>query len=325
MDEFAAIARFFTPASSVNAYARLGIGDDCAVLPPVVGEQLISTDLLLAGRHFFPDADPYALGHKALAVNLSDIAAMGGVARWFTLALALPQLDSCWLTRFQQGLFALAQQHHVALIGGDTTRGAVLSICITVGGEAPNGTAVTRAGAQVGDDIWVSGLLGSAALALQQALGNVSLGDALAARTAKQLHQPAPRLLLGQALRGIATAMLDLSDGLAGDLRHLLRQSQVGAVLQATQIPCETWLRTQPQWWSSCVLSGGDDYELCFTAPVHLRTAVLAAAQEAMVAVSRIGTITDQPEQLWLHGLDGMLTLLDVGGFNHFVATAEDA
>ncbi len=319
MDEFTAIDRFFT---SPAPYARLGVGDDCAILPPCVHEQLVSSDLLLAGRHFFPEVAPDDLGHKALAVNLSDIAAMGGVARWFTLALALPHLDETWLSHFRQGLLTLADAHGVSLVGGDTTRGDVLSICITVGGDVPSGQAVTRAGACIGDEIWVSGVIGSAALALQYLSGQVALSADLAQRVLLRLHRPQPRLSLGQALRGIAHAMLDVSDGLAGDLRHILRHSRVGAVLDAAKIPCEAWLHAQPDWWARCVLSGGDDYELCFTAPSQAHAAVLAAGAAVGVSLTPIGHITAAHEGFQLRDFSGTQRPLHIGGFNHFAESA---
>jgi thiamine-monophosphate kinase len=283
--------------------AALGIGDDCALLQPGAGCQLaVSSDMLVQDRHFFADADPFQLGHKALAVNLSDLAACGASPLAFTLALALPAADAAWLAPFSRGLLALADRHGCELVGGDTTRGP-LNICITVFGEVPapagRSQALLRCGARCGDDIYVSGTLGDARLALEAIRGEWTLPAALRKRACTRLHQPEPRVALGQALRGLATSAIDISDGLLGDLGHVLKASGVGARLDApclvdrmachgpaldAVVPAEHQLR--------CVLAGGDDYELAFTAPADRRDAVAAAAQHSATPVSRIGTIT---------------------------------
>ena len=301
MNEFDLIARYFTrPAKR----AVLGVGDDCALLQPAPGMQLaISSDMLVEGRHFFADVDPRALGHKALAVNLSDLAACGATPLAFTLALALPHIDNAWLQGFSSGLWALADQHGCELVGGDTTRGP-LNICITVFGEVPRGQALLRSGAQPGDDLYISGTLGDARLALEALLGNISLSPDTLTQARARLEQPSPRVALGQALRGIATAAIDISDGLVGDLEHLLQASRVGARLDTSiainliannpYADCHSGLFDASKMLA-CVLAGGDDYELAFTAPVARRQAVEAASSVSQTPVTRIGQIEQAP------------------------------
>ena len=323
MGEFDLIERFFKrPARR----AALGIGDDCALLQTPAGSHMaISTDMLVQGRHFFTDVDPRTLGHKALAVNLSDLAACGAEPMGFTLALALPQIDEGWLAAFAQGLFTLADSHDCELIGGDTTRGP-LNICITVFGSVPapagQSQALLRSGAQPGDDLYVSGHLGDARLALQALQGQLSLPPALLKATRQRLEEPSPRIALGMALRGLASAAMDLSDGLVGDLGHLLQASQVGATLNTEAVLDRLAARTHDDWAIAgvshkqalqCVLSGGDDYELLFTAPPTARKALLAAAQTCATPVSCIGRIDAQPG----------LRLIDAAGApvpNHFAS-----
>ncbi len=275
----------------------LGVGDDCALLQPAPGHQLaISTDMLVEGRHFFADVDPEALGHKALAVNLSDLAAMGARPLGCTLALSLPQADDAWLAAFARGLFALADAHACPLVGGDTTRGP-LNICITVFGEVRPGQALRRDAAQVGDDIYVSGRTGEARLALEWLLGTpwarATVGPELPADLRVRLERPTPRLALGQALAGVAHAALDLSDGLTGDLGHILAASGVGADIALADLPVAPALITlHDAERHTCLLSGGDDYELLFTAPVSARDVVQAAALASSTTVTRIGTVS---------------------------------
>ena len=237
--------------------------------------------MLVEGRHFAAGAEPRALGHKALAVNLSDLAAMGAAPRWALLAIALPAADESWLGAFAAGLFALADRFGVELIGGDTTRGGLLTISITAIGEVPAGVALYRAGARAGDDIWVSGELGGAAL---------GLAHPEIAAAAKRLHQPEPRVELGERLRGIAHSAIDVSDGLVGDLGHLLERSQVAAVVHYEKIP-RPELFKDPRLEKDCVLSGGDDYELVFTAPPEQRSQIEALATELELRLSAIGSI----------------------------------
>ena len=342
MGEFELIERYFkrpareaarTPLRAPGLVS-LGIGDDCALLHPTPGTQLaISSDMLVEGRHFLSTVDPAALGHKALAVNLSDLAACGAKPLAFTLALALPHADEAWLAPFSRGLLALADEHGCALIGGDTTRGP-LNICITVFGEVPilNGKsqALLRSGAQAGDDIYVSGTLGDARLALEVFRGTVSVPAEVFAQARLRLERPTPRVALGMALRGIATAAIDVSDGLLGDLGHILKASNVGATIQtdvAIKLISSRGLWTPdlgvftPQMWEekwlAYALAGGDDYELAFTAPARARTAVLAAGAQTNVRVTCIGQI-DAKTGIRLLGAQGQIQPGDYGSFDHF-------
>ena len=302
----------------------LGPGDDAALIAPAPGMELaISVDMLVEGRHFFAGAEPEALGHKALAVNLSDLAAMGAVPRYALLAGALPDADPAWLEAFSRGLFALADAHGVDLIGGDTTRGP-RNLCITVIGEVPAGQAIRRRGALPGDDVWVSGTLGDAALALAALAGRATLAaEALAACRAR-LDRPQPRIALGLALRGIATAMLDVSDGLTGDLGHLLAAGGVGARIDLARIPASPALAqlrdgTGRALAQECLLAGGDDYELLFTARNVDRERVAAAGVAAGVAVTRIGKITPEPGLVVRDAAGAPLPSLP-RAFDHFAA-----
>ncbi|WMD20154.1 thiamine-phosphate kinase [Achromobacter seleniivolatilans] len=317
--EFDLIARYFTRAAPAGL---LGVGDDCALFPVPPGEQVAtSTDLLLEGRHFFPDVDPRALGHKALAVNLSDLAAMGARPIGCVLGLALPRLDEPWLAAFAEGFHTLAATHGCPLIGGDTTRSAHdLAISVTVFGAVPAGLALRRDGAQAGDDIWVSGELGAADVAYRLLDGQYPADAALLAATRGALEWPQPQVPLGLALRGIAHAAIDLSDGLLQDLGHVLNASRLGACLHYAQMPVSAALAAladAPQ--RRAVLGGGDVYQLCFTAPPARREAVLAAAKSAGARVTRIGQTLPQPG---LSVLDGQgLPLADLpAGFDHFPA-----
>ena len=335
MGEFELIERFFKrPAKRVAlrqqeasrvalghqeaSRVALGVGDDCALLALAPGMQLaVSTDMLVEGRHFLSTVDPLHLGHKALAVNLSDLAACGAAPLGFSLALSLPRADEAWLERFSRGLFALADAHACELIGGDTTQGP-LNICITVFGEVPAGGALLRSGARAGDDVYVSGTLGDARLALEVFRGRLPVPTAVFEAARVRLEQPTPRVALGLALRAIATAAIDVSDGLAGDLGHVLEQSGVGArvdcvaamgLLAAPSLPPATVLEL--------VLSGGDDYELVFTAPVSARDAVRVAAATAATPVTRIGVIEAAPG-LRLVDADGMALVRSYTSFDHF-------
>ena len=346
MGEFDLIERYFKRperAAARSTLVALGIGDDCALLQPRPNTQLaISSDMLVEGRHFFADVDPAALGHKALAVNLSDLAACGAKPIAFTLALALPEVNEPWLAAFSQGLFALADAHGCELVGGDTTRGP-LNICITIFGEVPviNGQsqALLRSGAKVGDDIYVSGSLGEARLALEVMRGNLSVDDDHFAAIRQRLERPTPRVALGLALRGIATSAIDISDGLLGDLGHLLKRSEVGASLgietfdtmQLIANYCDntgargklSLKNAQNQDLSllntliGYIVAGGDDYELAFTAPPAERAQVHAAAQKAQTSVSRIGSIEPEPG-LRLLDLNGAEVQNQWASFDHF-------
>ncbi|KAF1044700.1 thiamine-phosphate kinase [Xylophilus sp.] len=322
MGEFDLIDRYFkrplrhAPASR----ALLGPGDDCALLAPAAGMQLaVSSDMLVEGRHFLSTVDPTRLGHKALAVNLSDLAACGARPLAFTLALALPRVDERWLAGFSEGLFALADAHGCELVGGDTTAGP-LNICITVFGEVPAGTALLRSGARAGDDLWASGTLGDARLALEVFRGRLALDAAGFDAARLRMEAPTPRVALGQALRGIATSAVDISDGLLGDLGHVLRASGVGAridVAAALALLAHGAQRLDRALALACVLAGGDDYELAFTAPATARAAVEAAGRAAQVAVTRIGTI-EAPPGVRLLEADGRPLARRFASFDHF-------
>ncbi|QOL51249.1 thiamine-phosphate kinase [Massilia litorea] len=318
LSEFDLIKRYFRRARS--GHAVLGIGDDCALLAPTPGMQTaVSTDLLIEGRHFFAGADPRMLGHKCLAVNLSDLAAMGAKPVGFTLALSLPGADPEWLEAFSSGMFALADQHDCELIGGDTTRGP-LAICITVFGEIAPGHALRRDAARAGHDIWISGTLGDARLALAGYWKEIALDGEALAHAALRMHQPTPRIELGRALAvvPIAHAALDISDGLIGDLGHILEASRVGATLDVDALPAGPALAGQSlALRRRFTLAGGDDYELCFTAPASQREAVIATAAAAGTPVTRVGTIDAQPG-LRLVDAAGKSLEMDVQGWDHF-------
>ena len=320
MGEFDLIARYFKrPAKR----SPLGVGDDCALLAPAPGMQLaVSSDMLVEGRHFLSTVEPARLGHKALAVNLSDLAACGARPLAFTLALALPGVDEHWLEGFSRGLFALADEHGCELVGGDTTRGP-LNICITVFGEVPAGAALLRSGARAGDDIWVSGTLGDARLALEVFRGTVALPAEVFAEARLRMEQPSPRVALGQALRGIASSAVDVSDGLVGDLGHILASSNVGATLDVdaavgtVAAAATTGLGTE--MLRTCALSGGDDYELVFTAPPSARAAVEQAGKDSATRVTRIGRI-EAEAGLRIVDASGAPVAQRFGSFDHFVA-----
>ncbi len=318
LSEFDLIRQYFQRARPGRAV--LGIGDDCALLAPQAGKELaVSTDMLVEGRHFFMDADPFMLGHKCLAVNLSDLAAMGAEPTAFTLALALPEAGRAWLSGFAAGLFGLADQHDCELIGGDTTRGP-LTICITVFGQIAPGRALRRDAAKAGDDIWISGTLGDARLALAGYLGEVPLDCASLRQAAPRMHLPTPRLALGMALAGtgLAHAALDISDGLVGDLGHILQASGVGARLDVDALPAGPVLARQPRALRrKFTVAGGDDYELCFTAPPSQRAAIVAAGADCATPVTRVGQIEPAPGLRYVDA-GGQPLQLDVKGFDHF-------
>lgn len=331
MNEFELIDRYFTRAAPTGGLVRQGVGDDCALL--ACGERLlaVTTDLLVEGRHFLPGADAAALGHKALAVNLSDLAAAGAAPRAFQLALALPQADEAWLVAFARGLFALADVHGCALIGGDTTRapqlaatsaGPVdgpLTICITAIGELPPQFARTRAGARVGDDLWVSGALGDARAALAWRRGELPQPPPVdMAACSERLDRPSPHVALGIALRGVATAAIDLSDGLLGDLGHILKRSRCGAIVEWARLPRSAALERLPvEHQQQFALAGGDDYELLFTAAPTARAEVERAAGAAATTVARIGRIVGGEELVVVDAQDRPLPLR-WQAFDHF-------
>jgi thiamine-monophosphate kinase len=321
LGEFDLIWRFFKAGSESMAQTQtdqvlLGIGDDCALLQPDPAESLaVTSDMLVEGRHFFAGANAEWLGHKALAVNLSDLAAMGAKPLGFTLALALPNANADWLAQFSQGLFRLAQQWQCPLIGGDTTQGP-LTICITALGHVPTGAAIKRSGAKIGDDIWVSGSLGDARLALGALRSEWLLDPSSLENVLPRMHQPEPRIALGLQLRGIASSALDVSDGLLGDLRHILTASQVNAEVLIDQLPISRTLAEQTQdLRRQCAANGGDDYELCFTAPASKRMEV-ESLSTALLPLTRIGSISSAS-----NGAEPTLILRDANG--NLLTTAE--
>jgi thiamine-monophosphate kinase len=297
----------------------LGVGDDAALLQIPPGMELaISVDMLVEGRHFAPQDGPGTVGHKSLAVNLSDMAAMGAKPHWATLALALPAADEKWLRGFAGGFFGLASKFGVELIGGDTTRGP-LNICIQIMGEVPSGQALRRDGAKEGDEIWVSGMLGTAALALAFRQGRAELEQMDAAACLPALYVPQPRVELGLALRGMASAAIDVSDGLLADLGHILEQSRAGAEVHFERLPRHAVVRghRDQDLVRNCVLAGGDDYELCFTAPAVRHAELLALSQQLALPLTCIGRIVSGSA---LVVLDGHGNPMEVGmkGFDHF-------
>ncbi|UXY17164.1 thiamine-phosphate kinase [Chitiniphilus purpureus] len=316
MNEFELIARYFDrPARR----AVLGVGDDAALLAPTPGMQLaVSADMLVEGRHFFADVSPEALGHKALAVNLSDLAAMGAVPAWCTLSLALPRVDEAWLSGFAAGFFALADEAGIELVGGDTTRGP-LTIAIQVAGEVPAGLALLRSGARPGDEVWVSGAVGAAAVAVAARNGELTLDAATLAACSRRLDLPLPRLALGARLRGLASAALDISDGLLADLGHIAARSGCGARIDWDAVPVDPALSGLPEpVRRQAALAGGDDYELCFTAPPQAHAQLEALAQTLAVPLSCIGRMVAQP------GVGAFVQeqpiVLPRAGFDHFAA-----
>ena len=320
LSEFDIIRSFFTRSAPATV---LGIGDDAALIRPAPGMELaISTDMLVSGRHFFEDVDPYKLGHKSLAVNLSDMAAMGARPRWATLSLALPesmvQKDESWLRAFADGFFALAHVHRVDLIGGDTTNGP-LNICVTIIGEAPEGKALRRSGARAGDDIWVSGYLGDATLALAYRKKKImpELDEVEAIMAA--LEMPIPRVELGQRLIGLAHSAIDISDGLLADLGHILECSRVAAVVRIDQMLRSAVMEKHfPHLLAiECLLAGGDDYELCFTVPKSERTKVELLSREEGIPLTRIGSIEEGAGLVVLDSA-GRTVTTRVKGYDHF-------
>ena len=314
LGEFDLIERFFkTGADLLRTDAdhaiTLGIGDDCALIKPQTDEEIaITNDMLVEGRHFFANSDPELLGRKALAVNLSDLAAMGARPLGFTLAIALPAINEAWLEAFSKGLFATAKQYSCPLIGGDTTAGP-LTISITAFGAVPVGKAIRRSGAKPGDDIWVSGTVGDARLTLAALRHEINLSSEDLKQIDHRMHQPSPRVELGIQLRDVASSALDISDGLLGDLRHILKQSQVDAQIQLDQLPKSITLQKQvvsiQHQFSAC---GGDDYELCFTASPSQRDKIQTIGKSLNLPLTLIG------KTLPKKGIDAKLYLINSSG-----------
>lgn len=316
--EFDVIARHFTrPAAN----AVLGVGDDCALVQLSRGMELaVSVDTMVSGTHFFPDVDPETLGHKALAVNLSDMAAMGAMPYWAMLALTLPKVDHDWLGAFAKGFFDLAEEFEVSLIGGDTTRGP-LTLTVTIMGEVPAGAAVRRSGAKAGNDVWVSGHLGDAALAVAHCHGKLVLDDADYRQAVMRLYEPTPRVSLGQALRGVATAAIDISDGLLADLGHICKLSKVGAVVELASLPLSPIgsRHVGSDAGRTALVAGGDDYELCFTAHPNSRESIQDLAKMLGMPITRIGQVK-RGKGVSLVGPDGKPVKIDGRGYDHFSA-----
>lgn len=315
MSEFNLISEYFT-RSAPNA--DLGVGDDAALFRISPHHQLaVSVDMSVAGTHFYADAAPYDIGWKCMAVNISDMAAMSATPKWATLAIALPEVNQHWLSEFSRGLFACADTFHVHLIGGDTTRGA-LNISIQIMGEVPTGKALLRSGAKAEDDIWVSGQLGSAALGLAQLQRKIELPAEVRQACLTALHQPIPRVALGLALQHIAHSCIDVSDGLLADLGHILEASKLGAMIDLSNIPCQPFLQSQLEnsLIRQCILAGGDDYELIFTANPSQRAAINAISTQLKLPLSIIGKTTAQAE-LTVH-YQGQLLDISKKGFDHF-------
>ena len=315
--EFALIRRHFTrPARHTD----LAVGDDAALIRARPGMQLaISTDMLVAGTHFFVDTDPEDLGWKTLAVNVSDLAAMGAEPRWVVLAASLPSADESWIAPFAKGFFACCAAFGIDAIGGDTTRGP-LNLCPTIFGEVPLGKAITRDGGRPGDELWISGAPGRAALGLAHLKSDIQLAADWRADCLAALQRPQPRVALGLALRGLATAMLDVSDGLLGDLAHILERSGVGAEVDEAALPLAPLIAAcgDPTRAFQACTAGGDDYELLFSAPALRRDDVLALSARLDLPLHRIGHLTDAPGQLKLRRADGRLDNLTVSGYDHF-------
>ena len=318
--EFALIDRYFAAQCCQRPDVALGIGDDCALLIPPAGQHLaVTMDTLVAGVHFFANTDPAGLGHKALAVNLSDLAAMGATPAWATLALTLPSADENWLERFCQGFFALADRYDVQLVGGDTTHGPTTLITLQAQGFIPPGLALRRDGAQPDDGIYVTGTPGDAGLALAATSGTVMVAPEYRGYTQQRLERPEPRIVQGLALRGIASAAIDISDGLAQDLSHILRRSGVGAQLEVDRLPLSRALAASLDRDAALrtALASGDDYELCFTVPPDRAALLTAVAAAWDCRCTGIGVITEQPG-LQLCRADGSAFPLERMGYDHF-------
>ena len=312
--EFSLIEKYFD-RSPQRSDVDLAVGDDCAILTPPERDQLaLSVDTLVAGVHFFADVCPKRLGHKALAVNLSDLAATGAEPLWCTLAITLPQIDELWLEAFSEGFLALAGKHQIDLVGGDTTQGP-LSLTVQVIGKVPRGKALLRSGAQVGDLVYVSGPIGTAGLGLLGRQGHV---DMTAPSDYDALEMPIPRIELGQRLRGIASACIDISDGLAQDLGHILQRSGVGAEIDCMKVPMSPSVEkyvtqtNNPTFPLTC----GDDYELCFTAPPQHKATIQALFESLGLSGSCIGHIS--PSSGLSIKRDGEILALPNTGYEHF-------
>jgi thiamine-monophosphate kinase len=317
LSEFELIARYFSPPTT---HTILAGGDDAALVAVTPGMELVvSTDMLVGGRHFLEDADAYGVGWKSLAVNLSDMAAMGAQPRWATLSVALPRADERWIDSFMRGFLDLARKFDVDLIGGGTTRGP-LNICVQILGEVPPGQALRRSGACPGDEVWVSGALGDAALALAHLRGELALEGEALERVCERLDRPSPRVALGKALRGLASSAIDVSDGLLADAGHIAERSGVQLTLHWPAVPLSAFarrIRDEPLL-QRCALAAGDDYELCFTAPPSRHADVSELAGRLGLPLTLIGTV-DQGSGVTLVDATGRALALQEKGFDHFL------
>lgn len=317
--EFEIIRRYFSPFGTKRDWLAVGIGDDAAVItPPADRQLLVSIDTLNAGIHFPQHTLPIDIGYKALAVNLSDIASMGGEPQWFTLAISLPSSDDNWLTAFCDGIAQLVDKYDLTLIGGDTTRGP-LSITIQIAGHVPTGQALLRSGATVGDDIYVTGQLGDAATGLLVSAGKLQTDTDSQKAFLHALNRPSPRVATGLGLRNIANACIDISDGLAADLGHILDASHVGAEIVNDAIPISGNLRQlnlSDEQLQQRVLFGGDDYELCFTASTDYRSEIEQLSVSLQLPITRIGSIIKEPGLFYLQ--HGKFQPLPIKGYDHF-------
>ncbi len=321
MNEFSLIQTYFAAHALSRSDVLLGIGDDAALCQVPAGQVLaVSVDTLVAGAHFPLDTTPFDIGYKALAVNLSDMAAMGAQPAWFTLALTLPAADADWLAAFSRGLLHLAQQFQVALIGGDTTCGA-LTISVQIMGFCPPALAIKRQGAQVGEGIYVTGTLGDAGVALRVLLGEMALSQAQLAQVLPRLQRPTPRVAAGLALRGLASSAIDVSDGLLADLGHVLDSVGLGAELYLPDLPLSPLLQALPPalaW--QMALTAGDDYELCFTLPVahSAQVSQKLASSACVTRCTRIGTVTQAPGIVCLEAPERIYVVPSSSGYRHF-------
>lgn len=319
--EFDIIRRFFSNQQADRSDVALGIGDDAALLSPPAGQTLVVTsDTLVNGVHFPESTSPESIGFKSLAVNLSDLASMGAEPAWFTLAITLPESDEVWLDQFANGLFELANHFNIQLVGGDTTRGS-LNITIQAMGFVPEGQAIARSGAREGDAVYITGTLGDASAGLQIIQGKISVSDSIASDLVERLEKPSPRIVEGLALRNLASAMIDISDGLSADLGHILTASSVGADISVENIPISYALqRLELTNTRQLAVTGGDDYELCYTVPVANEKEVQQKLDALGCRWSRIGTITSQSGSLrWLDHAGNELNWGRMG-YDHFTS-----
>jgi thiamine-monophosphate kinase len=319
MHEFELIEQLFANAGYKRPDVSLGVGDDGAVLQLRDGFDLVvTTDTMVQGVHFFPDVDPRALGHKLIAVNVSDVAAMGAEPCWLSLALTLPEVNEPWLRAFAEGLSETADYYNCQLVGGDTTKGP-LSLTICAKGVVPRGKAITRSGAKVGDHVYVTGTLGDAALGLLVEQGQIDISKKHRGHALQRFHYPTARVAIGQALRNIASSCMDISDGLAGDIQHILQHSKVGALIDVSKLPLSQALRDTCSEAQAlqCALSGGEDYELLFTVPENKRGSLEILLSPYGVPVTCIGRITGAAGKLELRQNDQPFDY-NHQGYRHF-------